>query len=221
MMPLSLHRRDHLPAEGGKAALLDPVHRAGEFIVEEMRQADHAEAGVVEHVEVLGLALQVLRAFDRKQGADLAVAAGAAEKQRPQVGGRADDHQPAFGGGLGALQLFGVPERAFEQRGPGGDRLQLADGERGDVVGIAAVAFVILALGGLGHAGEHLQRDIALLQPGKIDMAVIDAVGEVALPQQGVAVQIDDGQPLVQRRSAAPTPARASPGPAPCSSIAR
>src|SRR3546814_5663966 len=57
-----------------------------------------------------------------------------------------------------AGELFGVPERTFEQRVPRPHRLELRDHQRGDIVGVAAIGVVILPLGRFGRAGEDLQR---------------------------------------------------------------
>src|SRR5690606_29030685 len=48
--PDRLHPPYRLAPFGGQAAFLDPVHRSGEIVVEEVRQPRHAEAGRMEPV---------------------------------------------------------------------------------------------------------------------------------------------------------------------------
>ena len=123
---------------------------------------------------------------------------------RPGAGRRADGRdrrgcdqpQPPVGPVRKAFQLLRMPQRAFEQRAPGPRRLQIDLDEAGDVVAVAAVGVVILALRRLGHRREHLQRVMALEQPRQIDMAAIGALEQTALPEQGVGMHVGD----VERR---------------------
>ena len=91
-----------------------------------------------------------------------------------------------------------MPKRPLQQRTPGSQRLQLADDEQGDVVGLIGVGGVVLILGRLGDAGEHLQRDIAFLQARQVYMAALCRFQHVALPQQRVAVQVNYGERFVK-----------------------
>ena len=61
---------DDLSAERGKPPLFDAVHGAREFIVEEVGEPRHAEAGGVETFEIFRLSFKVLKAFDRQHRAD-------------------------------------------------------------------------------------------------------------------------------------------------------
>ena len=114
------------------------MHRPGEFVVEEVGEADHPETGGVQNAKVRCLALEILRPFDRKQrshGPDavrtgvraIAVAASALTdavgEEAIDVGCGADNPQFAPARRLGAAQLLGVPQRAFEQAAPCPHRL--------------------------------------------------------------------------------------------------
>src|SRR3546814_11162972 len=82
---------------------------------------------------------------------------------------------------------------------PRPQRVELGDRKPGDIVAVGAVGVVILHLRRLGDAGEDLERDVAVFEAGQVDMAAASAGQKVALPQQGVAVQINDGQGAMQR----------------------
>ena len=62
-----LHPLDHLAAGIGQAALLEPVRRAAERVVEEMARRHHPEAGVRDDVDVGRIAVERVSALDREQ----------------------------------------------------------------------------------------------------------------------------------------------------------
>ena len=64
--PLVFHPPHDVAPERGQPALLYPVHRSRHFVVEEVGQAGHAEARIVQLVEVFGLAFKVLQPLDRE-----------------------------------------------------------------------------------------------------------------------------------------------------------
>ena len=195
--PDLFHPAQDLASERGQPGLGYPVERSGELVVEEVSQPGHPEPGGVEFAEVFGFAFEVVEPFDREQRTDRAVRL--VRGQQPVKAGLvADLEQLAARRFHCAIKLLPVPQRAFEQRGPGPARLQLGDRQQGDVIAVAAVRIVVLALGRLGGGREHLQRDIAFLQPGQVFVAAIRQPGHIAAPQQGVGMQVDHQQALVQ-----------------------
>ena len=90
-------------------------------------------------------------------------------------------------------------KRPLGQRKPGTDRLELGNHQRGNVVGLARIAIIVLPARGLGDAREKLQRDIARLQPGQVLMAPVGSLQHIASPHQRIGMEIDDLQRLVQR----------------------
>jgi len=193
-----LHVADDGPAKFGQPALCLAVHRSGQLIVEKMHQPRHPHAGIIKLLQIGPLAFQRLQAFRREQHADRAAVPGAEFRQAVDIRRIADHRQPARRILHRPLQFLRVIELPLEQREPGSHRLQLGNRQQGDIVGVGAVAVVILAPRRLGHAGKYLQPDIAVLHALEVDMAIVDAVGDLALPQQRVAMQIDDHQTVVQ-----------------------
>ena len=200
--PLGFHSRHNGAPERGQPALFEPVHRPGEIIVEEMGEPRHAEARGVKLVEIGDVAFEPVQSFDAEHSADGHCLALPRRDQRVELGPVGDREELAVRRCDRAVQLFGVPQRAFEQRVPRPHRLQLRDHQPGDIVGIAAIGVVILALGRLGRAREDLQRDVSVFEPGQIHMAALCTIEKVAAPEQAVAVQIDDGEGLVERLGA-------------------
>ena len=164
-----------------------------------MRQPQHAETRVVQSLHIGQAAFQILPAFGGKQRAGHALARRTVRQQAGQISRRLDDPQPAIGAFLHVVQLFGVPERAFQQAAPRADGLPLCHYQRGDIVGLARIFLVILPARRLRDAGKHLQCDIAGLQPFQVDMAITGFRQQIAFPHQRIAMQIDHGQRLVQR----------------------
>ena len=165
-----------------------------------MRQPRHADARGVEPVEIGEVPFEVVQPLDREHRADRrAFAPAPAREQAVQLARRRHPGEAAVRGGHCPVQLLAVVERALEQRCPGADRLQLGDHQRGDIVAIAVVGVVVLAARRLGDAGEDLQRHVAFLHPRQILVPAPGAGEEVAIPHQGVGMQVDDGQRFVQR----------------------
>jgi hypothetical protein len=164
----------------------------------------------VQAAEIVEPALQVLQALYREQGAGDLAAGGPVGEQAPDVEAAPHDPQPAFGTGLRLPKLLRVPQRALEKRAPGPRRLELGDGEQGDVVALGAVGIVILVLGSLRHRGEDLESDVAGLEPRQIDLASARGVEQAALPEQGVGMHVGDGEPRMKRPSAVAGPGQRS-----------
>ncbi len=82
---------------------------------------------------------------------------------------------------------------------PAGNRPGLGNGERGDIVcSIFAVGMVVLTAGTFGNRGKYLQGNIALTQPGNINLTVIAALQQVSVPQQGIGMPVTNQQRLMQ-----------------------
>ncbi len=163
-----------------------------------MGGAGHAVACVAQAGEVLELALHVVQPLDRQQAAGHLLACGPIRQKRIQILGGADDAQPPIRLFRKAIEFPGMEQRAVQQRIPRACRLQLGNGKEGDVVAVAAVAVVVEAARRLGNGGEHLKRHIACLKTREINVAALVGLQEIALPQQRVAMQINDGQAFVQ-----------------------
>ena len=172
------------------------MHRSGQLIVEEVREARHAEPRVVEPIEIFCLAFEVMQPLDCQHRADRFHArTGTLGEQSVEPGCGPNLLQPALRGGGGAVELLAVPQRPLEQRAPRPHRLQLADRQKGDVVGgLGAVAVIVEAVRRLGHRREELQRDISVIETRQVDVAARGTVQRISLPQQGVGMEIDDGQ---------------------------
>ncbi len=65
-----LEFRDHRSAEGGEAALVGAVSGARHFVVEEVGEADEAEARLIEGVDVFDFSFEGMEPFDGEQSAD-------------------------------------------------------------------------------------------------------------------------------------------------------
>ncbi len=78
---LGLHAPNDIAAKGRQPTLFQAVHRTCNLIIEEMREARHAEPGGIEAVEIGGLALEILQAFDRQHRAHWTAVLGAQSQQ--------------------------------------------------------------------------------------------------------------------------------------------
>ena len=114
-----LHATHQRAAQVGEAALLCAVRRAGELVVEEMCEADHAKAAVEEDVEVREVTLQRVRALDPEQRADRPAARRAPSQQRLELRARAHRHQRSVRALDGFLQAIGLELRASQRTAPG------------------------------------------------------------------------------------------------------
>ena len=85
------------------------------------------------------------------------------------------------------LQQRPVLRAEARQRGALGDR---TDGQEVDAVAVGVVD--VEPERGLGHRGEHLQPDSALLEPGEIDVSDVAPDEQVATEHEGICVEIDD-----------------------------
>lgn len=195
---LLLQAGDYLAAQRGQPALDQTMGRATDLVVEEVSQAGDAKAGVIQAVEVLQLTLDGLQPFGGQHGGQALRVALPVFQVAGQLGAVVDQHQFTVAGGSGLLQLVGLVQGAGQQAAPGFPRPALGHGQQGDVVAVGAVALVVDAARGLGDGGKHLQADAALEQARQVGVAVVVALEQVALPEQGIVVQVGDEQALVQ-----------------------
>ena len=107
-------------------------------------------------------------------------------------------HELAVGGGRHGAQPVGLVERPLFQAEPCAERPALRQRQQEDVVGIGVVAFDVETMRALGHHRKHLQRDIAVDQPGDVDLAARRRSGEVAAPQQRVGMQVGNDKSFVK-----------------------
>jgi hypothetical protein len=117
-----LQAGDPLAALRGQPALADAVRGAADVGVEEVRGGHHAEAGVGQHVHVREVALERVRALEPEERPDRATVARAPRDETVEVGGGADEGEPAPRPPGGALQPLRLVERAGAQAAPGGGR---------------------------------------------------------------------------------------------------
>ncbi len=110
---------DERAAAVGEADLADAVGGASERGVVEMREADHADAGVERVREVRGVVAEAVGAFDVEEAADDVGAAGAARQETLEIRPRLDDRERTVRRRGHAVQLAGLVEHA---------RLDVADG---------------------------------------------------------------------------------------------
>lgn len=80
-------------SEIGETAFVDAVHRTAQFVVEEVGEADHAEARVVELLDVLEFSFEGVRAFDGEKRADEVGVRFLIGEQARHVGAGAHDAQ--------------------------------------------------------------------------------------------------------------------------------
>ena len=115
-----------------------------------------------------------------------------------EVGGRAQDPQPASGPGREPVRPRREVQRPRQEPSPGRGRPAQRDGEQDHVVARIVVALDVEVARRLGRGGQDLQRDIALDQPRHVDVAACAALEEVAPPQQRVGVEVRDPKLGVQ-----------------------
>ena len=172
--------------------------RAAYFIVEEVGQAGNTKACLIKCVDVFQLAFNWLQAFGGENACDtLRVFLPGADKV-DEVAAGFDQYQAAVAIGAGLIELVRLVERALQQAAPGCLGPALSHGQQGDVVGLAAIAFIVDAARRLGHGGEHLQANAAFEHARQVGVAKVVALEQVALPQQHVVMQVGDKQLLMQ-----------------------
>ena len=67
---LGFHPAQYVAPKRRQSAFFQAVHRPAQFIVKEMREPRHAEPGVVQSVEILGLAFKIMEPFNGQHRAD-------------------------------------------------------------------------------------------------------------------------------------------------------
>jgi hypothetical protein len=99
---------DQLAAPGRQPALRQPVGGPAGLIIEEMSQAEHAETGLIEEIQVVQVALQGVSTFQAQEKAQADGIAAAALQQLIQI--RRSPHQKELVRGPGdqLLQALGV-----------------------------------------------------------------------------------------------------------------
>ncbi|MNM25702.1 hypothetical protein D3C81_361550 [compost metagenome] len=195
------HGAQPLPAQRRQAAFFQAMLGAGQFRVEEMRGRGHAEAGLVQGVEVVQLAFERMRAFQCQPAGHQGRVLLARGDEAAQLCAAADDAQLAMALARLLAQLVGLVSGARQQAVPGGRRQALRHHQGRDVVRVAAIALDIHLARRLGDDGKSLQGHVAPLHAGKVDMAALAVAVQVALPQQAVRVQVGDPQVAVQGQS--------------------
>ena len=97
------------------------------------------------------------------------------------------------------VQPGGRVKRALLEAEDSRKRPALAYRKQRDVVGRAVIVLDVLATRRLADHGEHLQGNVAVLQPRYIDLTACATRQQIAPPQQRVRVQIGDDERLMQR----------------------
>lgn len=196
------HAAEHCSSEIGETALLRAGGGTGELRVEEVRGRHHAEAGVVHDVHILDVSFKDLGTLDAEEsGSDGGVGALLVEIGL-EIGGGMDDAELSLRTGGEAVQTGRLIEGAAFEAEPGSDGPALGDGEREDVIGVTGVALEVLAARRFGDDGEGLERDIGFDQAGDVDVTARAVLQEVAGPEEGVGVEVDDLQGLLERLGA-------------------
>jgi len=167
-----------------------------------MREASHAKPRVLEPVEIGTLPFDVSQAFHREHRARDRLSAATAGKQNCQIALHPDCTQMPVRPRGTTVELGCMPQRAFDQRCPGPQRLGLCDGEPGNVVGVRAIGDIVLPLGRLGYGRQDLQRDLAIGESRQVDLPPSAACQQVAFLHQRVGMHVGNLQRLVECRGA-------------------
>ena len=111
---------DHCLAELAQPLATDTMQRTAEFIVEEVRQPDYAQALLEKAIEILDVAFEWVRTLNQVNGADDRLAAFASGHDFIQAAPVDDDDQVTSVGKT--VQLFQLVRGAFVEAEPGSRR---------------------------------------------------------------------------------------------------
>ena len=84
---LRLHFPDNVSTKRSQSAFFQAMHRTRQFIVKEMGESGHTEAGIIQPVKIGRFTFQILEAFDREHRADRTQSCLPCGTQSVQVGG--------------------------------------------------------------------------------------------------------------------------------------
>jgi len=121
-------------------------------------------------------------------------------EERFEVAARPGEHELAVRAAAGRSKTRRLIERTRSRAPPRGKRSPLQREERRRAIPVAVAQPEGWTGAGAGHDREHLQRRARVLQPRKVDVPTVGAVDEVAVPEQRIAVEVDDHDPGRRRR---------------------
>ena len=115
-----------------------------------------------------------------------------------EVGGRLDDREPPIRARGHVVGTVGEVDGAFGEAAPRAGRPAGGQGEQQHVVAAVVVALEVEVARRLRGGGQDLERDVALDQPGDVDVAALAALQEVAAPEERIGVEVGHEERLVE-----------------------